>query len=510
MILGADGYLGWPTSLHFSARGYDVMLIDNYSRRMWDLEFETESLIPIAGLAERTKNWAEISGKHTNYAIGDICDYDFLHRCFTDFRPDTIIHYGEQRCAPFSMIDRNHAVLTQVNNVTGTLNVFYAIKEVVPDAHLVKLGTMGEYGTPNIDIEEGYIEIDHNGRRDCLPYPKQPGSFYHLSKVHDSHNIMFCCKILGLRATDLNQGVVYGLSTRETDMDERLSTRFDYDGIWGTCLNRYCVQAAIGHPLTVYGLGGQTRGFLNIRDTLGCVELAVLNPAEVGQFRVFNQFTEQFTVSQLAKMVQLAGEQIGLKPEIRQVSNPRIESEEHYYNAKLCEGAEDILSEFEYLFPASNRPASPGETGVLPALELSENEKLVYDSLSNEESSIDEVIRRSGLPSSAVIGGVVGFGNEARGETIAGEIVRAEPMKTSGYLKCELFVALFALWATSAMAVETNFVHGVYLEPGKAAADYRNVALNPADTTNREPVSFPHATSNSEYNQQRVCRPLRH
>jgi UDP-sulfoquinovose synthase len=232
------------------------------------------------------------------------------------------------------MIDREHAVLTQVNNVVGTLNILYAIKEDFPDCHLVKLGTMGEYGTPNIDIEEGYITIEHNGRKDTLPYPKQPGSFYHLSKVHDSHNIHFACRVWGLRATDLNQGVVYGVLTNETGLDESLINRLDYDGVFGTALNRFCIQAAIGHPLTVYGTGGQTRAFLDIRDTVRCIEIAINNPASPGEFRVFNQFTEQFSILDLALMVQKAGSQIGLNVEVKNFSNPRVELEEHYFNPK--------------------------------------------------------------------------------------------------------------------------------------------------------------------------------
>jgi UDP-sulfoquinovose synthase len=232
------------------------------------------------------------------------------------------------------MIDRKHAVYTQVNNVVGTLNLLYAIAEFYPFCHLVKLGTMGEYGTPNIDIEEGFIEIEHKGRKDVLPYPKQPGSFYHLSKVHDSHNIMFACKVWGLRSTDLNQGVVYGVATEETELDERLATRFDYDGVWGTALNRFCVQAVIGHPLTVYGQGGQTRGFLDMRDTLRCVELAILNPPRPGEYRVFNQFTQQFNVLQLAELVQAATKELGIQAEIQHLPNPRVEAEQHYYNAK--------------------------------------------------------------------------------------------------------------------------------------------------------------------------------
>ena len=244
------------------------------------------------------------------------------------------MHFAEQRSAPYSMIDRKHAVFTQVNNVVGTLNLLFAMREFQPDCHLVKLGTMGEYGTPNIDIEEGYINIEHNGRKDVLPYPKQPGSFYHLSKVHDSHNMMFACRIWGLRATDLNQGVVYGTMTDEIALDEGLINRFDYDDVFGTVLNRFCVQAAIGHPLTVYGKGGQTRGFLDIRDTVRCIEIACLNPAARGECRVFNQFTEQFSVLQLAEMVKTAGKELGLNVEIDHLPDPRVEAEEHYYNAK--------------------------------------------------------------------------------------------------------------------------------------------------------------------------------
>jgi UDP-sulfoquinovose synthase len=247
--------------------------------------------------------------------------------------PEAIIHYGEQPSAPYSMKSRETAVETQYTNVIGTLKLLFAIRDRVPDCHLVKLGTMGEYGTPDIDIEEGFIEIEHKGRKDTLPFPKLPGSLYHLSKVHDSHNIHFACRIWGLRSTDLNQGVVYGIETEESAADERLLTRFDYDEYFGTVLNRFCVQAVIGHPLTVYGEGGQTRGFLNIRDTLRCVELAVDNPPDLGEYRVFNQFTEQFSVAELAELVMRAGAEVGHSVEIKRFPNPRIEAESHYYNA---------------------------------------------------------------------------------------------------------------------------------------------------------------------------------
>ena len=333
LVLGGDGYLGWPTALRFSSCGHEVAVLDNFSRRRWHLQQSTESLIPVLTLEERIAAWRDVSGNEIVPYIGDMEDGELVDRVVAEFVPEAVVHYAEQSSAPYSMQSREAAVETQRNNVIGTLNLLFAIRDRVPDCHLIKLGTMGEYGTPDIDIEEGYIEIEHKGRRDTLPFPKQPGSLYHLSKVHDSHNIHFACGIWGLRATDLNQGVVYGIETEETAREERLSTRFDYDETFGTVLNRFCVQAVIGHPLTVYGKGGQTRGFLNIRDTLRCVELAAANPAALGEFRVFNQFTEQFNVMQLAELVQRTAGELGYEVEIQHYPNPRVEMEEHYYNA---------------------------------------------------------------------------------------------------------------------------------------------------------------------------------
>jgi len=318
--------------MRFSDRGHEVAVVDNFSRRRWHLDQSTDSLTPILTLEERIDAWREVSGNEIAAHVGDIEDGEFIDRVVAEFSPEVAIHYGEQASAPYSMQSREAAVETQHTNVIGTLNLLFSIRDRVPHCHLIKLGTMGEYGTPNIDIEEGYIEIEHKGRRDTLPFPKMPGSLYHLSKVHDSHNIHFACRIWGLRATDLNQGVVYGIETDETARDERLLTRFDYDETFGTVLNRFCVQAVIGHPLTVYGKGGQTRGFLNIRDTLRCVELAAENPAELGDFRVFNQFTEQFRVSELAELVQKCAAEVGHEVEVQQFPNPRVELEEHYYN----------------------------------------------------------------------------------------------------------------------------------------------------------------------------------
>jgi UDP-sulfoquinovose synthase len=333
LILGGDGYLGWPTALRFSARGHEVSVVDNFSRRRWHDEHGSGSLTPIADLDTRIAVWSELGGEPIRKYVGAVEDGDFLEEVVAETRPEAVVHYGQQASAPFSMVSRERAVETQHANVIGNLNLLFAMRDHVPDAHLVKLGTMGEYGQPNIDIEEGYIEIEHKGRRDNLPFPKLPGSLYHCSKVHDSTNIHFACRTWGLRATDLNQGVVYGIETDETARDQRLITRFDYDELFGTVLNRFCLQAVIGHPLTVYGAGHQTRGFLNIRDTLACVELAALNPAERGEFRVFNQFTEQFSVLELAGKVKAAAEHLGYEVEVSHVDNPRVEKEEHYYNA---------------------------------------------------------------------------------------------------------------------------------------------------------------------------------
>ena len=333
LILGGDGYLGWPQALHFSNKGHEVFIADSLMRRSFDSKNNFDSLIPIRSLEERVVTWQEKTGRKIGFSIGDTRDYPFLSNVLQEFKPEAIVHFAEQRTAPYSMIDREHAVFTMENNVIGTLNVLYAIKDFCPDCHLVKLGTMGEYGTPNIDIEEGYIDITYKGRQDRLPYPKQPSSFYHLSKVHDSHNIMFACKTWDLRATDLNQGVVYGVETQETQIDPGLATRFDYDQIYGTVLNRFCAQAVIGFPLTIYGQGGQTRGYINIQDTMNCIDIAVMNPAHRGEFRVFNQFVETFSVNHLAQIVERCVKKMGGKVRIDHLSNPRVEAEEHYYNA---------------------------------------------------------------------------------------------------------------------------------------------------------------------------------
>jgi UDP-sulfoquinovose synthase len=320
--------------MYLSACGHDVGVVDNFAKRRWEMELNVEPLIPIHTLHDRVAAWRETSGRPMELFVGDLRNYGAVREAVDGFRPEAVVHYGEQPSAPYSMMDHNRAVFTQTNNIVGTLNLLWALRDAAPDCHLVKLGTMGEYGTPNIDIEEGFIEIEHNGRRDVLPYPKQPGSLYHLSKVHDSHNIHFACRMWKLRSTDLNQGVVYGIETDQTEIDPRLATSFHYDEVFGTALNRFCVQAVAGIPLTVYGRGGQTRGFLNIRDTLRCVELSILNPPQAGEYRVFNQFTETFSVLQLAELVRQQAAKLGIEAKLEHLDNPRIEAEAHYYNAR--------------------------------------------------------------------------------------------------------------------------------------------------------------------------------
>ncbi len=329
LVLGGDGYLGWPTALHLSQAGHDVAVADSFARRCYDYEMGVESLTPIESMQTRVRAWQELTGSEIPVYIGDLCDAEFTYHAVRDFDPAAIVHFAEQRSAPYSMVDRKHAVYTQTNNVVGNLNVLYAIAEINPEIHLVKLGTMGEYGTPNIDIEEGWLDIEHKGRRDRVLFPKRPGSFYHLSKVHDSHNIEFACRIWGVRATDLNQGVVYGQQTPETARDDRLATRYDYDAVFGTVLNRFVIQAVLGQPLTVYGNGTQTRGLIEIRDTVRCIQLACENPAEAGEFRVFNQMTQAMSITQIAETVAQASPDATT---VTYLENPRVELENHHYN----------------------------------------------------------------------------------------------------------------------------------------------------------------------------------
>ena len=349
LIAGMDGYLGWTLSMYLTNRGHEVVGVDNFSRRKSVEEIGSWSAIPIRNMDERSKAFKEVYGKDIEFYEGDLREYHFVRGIIKKYKPDTIVHFGEQPCAPYSMIDVDHALSTMTNNIVGTMNILYALHQVSPHTHLLKLGTMGEYGTPNIDIPEGFFEIAYRGRKDKLPFPRQAGSWYHQTKVHDTHNIMFACKIWDLRSTDIMQGVVYG--TRTNDMtDDRLLTRFDFDEVWGTALNRFCAQAIIGHPLTPYGLGEQIRGFIALRDSMQCLTIATENPPDKGEYRVFNQFDETYTINELAETVQKVGNKLGYDVKIQHPENPRVEAEKHYYNP-----------DHEKLYKLGFKPAHPLE-----------------------------------------------------------------------------------------------------------------------------------------------------
>lgn len=332
LILGGDGYIGWPTAMKLTEAGHEVLTVDNYLRRRLMREIDCEALFDVPNLQDRARLWAETSGKEVAVRIGDLDDWTFIASIFEEFCPDAIIHYAEQPSAPYSMLDRRAARLTLDNNLGVTFNVIHAMNEYAPNAHLVKLGTMGEYGTPNIDIEEGWIEIEHKGRKGKFLFPRAAGSFYHTTKVLDTDMLWFYVRMWDLRVTDLMQGPVYGLATDESGDDERLMSFLNYDEVFGTVLNRFMVQAAAGYPLTVYGRGGQTRGYLHLKDALQCVQLAVEKPAGPGELRVLNQFVETFSVNELATRVQTSGNRLGLDVEIKSLPNPRKEAEDHYYN----------------------------------------------------------------------------------------------------------------------------------------------------------------------------------
>lgn len=330
-IAGIDGYLGWSLAQHLARRGHEIAGCDYYYRRRWVEEMGSQSAVPIRPMTERLVAFRENFGKDIVFREGDICDYHFVQSFFKDFELDAVVHFGEMPSAPYSMIDVHHAVFTQTNNITGTLNILHAMRDVAPRAHLVKLGTMGEYGTPNVDIPEGFFEIEFRDRRETLPFPRQAGSWYHWSKVHGSNNIMFACKIWNLRATDIMQGVVLGSRIDAMGDDDRLLTRLDFDQAFGTSVNRFCCQAVIGHPLTPFGLGHQKRGFLPLRDSMQCLTLAMENPPRDGEYRVFNQFQEVYGVTELALKVQKIAGEMGLSTQVCNLENPRKELEDHYY-----------------------------------------------------------------------------------------------------------------------------------------------------------------------------------
>jgi UDP-sulfoquinovose synthase len=334
LVLGGDGYLGWPTAMNLTRHGHEVAVVDNYLRRNLMKTEKVEPLFPVPELTERAALWEKASGERIQVHIGDLAQWDFIAQVFESFNPEAVVHFAEQPSAPYSMIGRKPAILTLQNNLNVTMNVIFAVREFTPNAHIIKLGTMGEYGTPNIDIEEGWLDVKHNDRAHTFLYPRQAGSLYHTTKIMDTDLLWFYIRTWGLRVTDLMQGPVYGIHTEESGEDERLTTFLSYDEIFGTVINRFIVQAVADIPLTVYGKGGQTRGYLNIIDTLNCIRLAVENSADKGELRIFNQFTETFTVNELAEKVVSVGAKLGLNVTVNHIDNPRKELEEHYYNPK--------------------------------------------------------------------------------------------------------------------------------------------------------------------------------
>ena len=345
LILGGDGYLGWPTAMHLSQAGHDITVVDNYFRRNSCLELDVGMLYPLPSLVERATIWHQHSGREIKVVIGDLTDPEFLRSFFTDSIqyaltvseknfgvPEAVVHYAEQPSAPYSLLNYKYANITLSNNLLVTNNLMFAVRDLSPATHIVKLGTMGEYGTPDIDIEEGWLEITHKGRKDTFLFPRQAGSLYHTSKIMDTDLLWFGVRMWDLQVTDLMQGPVYGIETEESRVDKRLRTIFNYDEIFGTVINRFIVQAVAGYPLTVYGAGGQTRGYINIKDTLQCVQRAIENPAAAGELKIYNQITETFSVNQLAEMTKRVGEDLGYDVQVQCMENPRKEAEKHYYN----------------------------------------------------------------------------------------------------------------------------------------------------------------------------------
>lgn len=361
LILGGDGYLGWPTAMYFSNRGYDVTVVDNYFRRNACTELDVGMLYPVPTLVERVKIWHELTGKEIKVVIGDLTNPEIMRSLFKgDFEyswainnnfsgiPNTVIHYAEQPSAPYSLINYKYANITITNNLLVTNNLIFALRDFSRDTHVVHVGTMGEYGTPKIDIEEGWLEIEHKGKKDKFLFPRQASSLYHTTKIMDTDLMWFGVRMWDLRITDLMQGPVYGIETPEIAMNAKLKTIFNYDEIFGTLLNRFIVQALVDYPLTVYGKGGQTRGYLNINDTLQCVHMSEKTPAQKGELRIFNQIMETFSVNQIADKVQKIGKKLGYDVKIQKLENPRREAEEHYYNPTY-QGLIDIGVEPHYL-----------------------------------------------------------------------------------------------------------------------------------------------------------------
>lgn len=331
MILGADGYLGWPCCMYFAEKGYNVFAVDNYDKRMLISQNNLKQLYKTPKLDERVALYNSSNDNKIHYKIIDVKEKEFRNY-FKEVIPDTVIHLAEQPSAPYSMLGYKEAKYTIENNILTTLNIADSILNHNKECHLVKLGTMGEYGTPNIDIEEGFIEVNHKNRKDTFLFPRQANSLYHTSKIMDTDLLWFYTRSYGLKVTDLMQGPVYGLLDL-SDQNDILNTCFNYDEYFGTVINRFILQALIDHPLTIYGEGNQTRGIIHIDDSIKCMHLSELNPPKSGEMNIYNQISETMSINQIAKHVsEYFKIKFNKEVSIKFFDNPRIEKNNHYYN----------------------------------------------------------------------------------------------------------------------------------------------------------------------------------
>lgn len=335
-IFGADGYIGWPLSIHLGCRNPDkkIVLVDNLVTRKLVKSVGSRSLVPIKSMKERVESYEKITGQNNlEFVFADARDPETVDRIFAKYLPSSVVHLAQQRSAPFSMIDQEHALYSQLNNIATNMNIVHALARHTPSAHLLKMGSMGEYGTPGIEISEGEMEVERKGRTAKIMFPPAGQSWYHLSKIFDTFNVKLANKLFGLTATDIMQGVVYGVRVDET-VDDALATRFDFDSNWGTVINKYVVQSVLLNKLLIYGKGKQKRGFLSLYDSINCLTLLLENPPAKGEYRIVNQLDEIYDTLELARKVQAIGKEFGIEAELESIENPRVEKEEHYYEVE--------------------------------------------------------------------------------------------------------------------------------------------------------------------------------
>jgi UDP-sulfoquinovose synthase len=336
LIFGADGYIGWPLAVHLGNKHPEkkIVLLDNLATRKLVKSVHSRSLVPIKSMPHRISAYERVSGHHNlEFVFADARDSDLVDSIFAKYRPGSVVHLAQQRSAPFSMIDQEHAMYSEMNNIATNMNIVYAMARNSPNAHLLKMGSMGEYGQPGIEITEGDLEIEHKGRKTSIMFPLVAGSYYHLSKIFDTFNVKLANKLFDITATDIMQGVVYGTRVDEL-VDPELATRFDFDSIWGTLINKYTIQAVALNKLLIYGKGKQKRGFLSLYDSINCLTLLLENPPKKGEYRIVNQLDEIYDTLELAEKVRAVGREHGVDPSLERVQNPRVEKDEHFYEVE--------------------------------------------------------------------------------------------------------------------------------------------------------------------------------